>query len=247
MPLEFENPGFLWLGLLLPAAVLALRYTLTDGSRGQRILSLLVRVVILLLLVSALAGALWTSKSRAVALWVLGDLSDSVTESALAQVTNLYQRLQSEKPAEGKLALALFASKSDWIDVPGESKSASESPIRLSDDNAKTETNIELALQQAAQTLPHDAFKRILLLTDGNQTQGDALEAAKRIRRQGVKIFTQAYEAEERDEVLLEDLLVPIEVQKGQSFAVEATAHARKLRKPPSLSIAMDSKSASGK
>lgn len=228
MPLEFENSGFLWLGLLVPAAVLALRYTLTDSSRGQRILSLLVRVVILLLLVLALAGALWTSKSRSIALWVLGDLSDSVPESALVQITNLYQRLHAEKPADGKLALALFAAESDWIDVPGESKSALESPIRLSADNSKTETNIELALQQAAQTLPHDAFKRVLLLTDGNQTQGDALAAAKRIRRQDVQIFTQAYEAEERDEVLLEDLLVPIEVQKGQSFAVEAIAHATK-------------------
>lgn len=227
MPLEFENPGFLWLGLLIPAAVLALRYTLIDSSRGQRILSFLVRVLILLLLVLALAGALWTSKSRSVALWVLGDLSDSVPESALAQITNLYQRLHAEKPAEGKLALALFAAKSDWIDVPGESTSAK--PIQLSDDNLKTETNIELALRQAAQTLPHNAFKRVLLLTDGNQTQGDALAAAKRIRRQNVKIFTQAYEAEERDEVLLEDLLVPIEVQKGQSFAVEAIAHATKI------------------
>lgn len=226
MPLEFENPGFLWLGLLIPAAVLALRYTLIDSSRGQRILSFLVRVLILLLLVLALAGALWTSKSRSVALWVLGDLSDSVPESALAQITNLYQRIQSEKPAEGKLALALFAAKSDWIDVPGESTSAK--PIQLSDDNLKTETNIELALRQAAQTLPHNAFKRVLLLTDGNQTQGDALAAAKRIRRQNVKIFTQAYEAEERDEVLLEDLLVPTEVQKGQSFAVAAIAHATK-------------------
>lgn len=227
MPLEFENPGFLWLGLLVPAAVLALRCTLVDSSRGQRILSLLVRVVILFLLVLALAGALWTSKSRSVALWVLGDLSDSVPESALAQITNLYQRLHAEKPAEGKLALALFAAKSDWIDVPGESASAR--PIQLSGDNLKTETNIERALQQAAQTLPHDAFKRVLLLTDGNQTQGDALEAAKRIRRQDIKIFAQAYEAEERDEVLLEDLLVPIEVQKGQSFAVEAIAHSTKI------------------
>ncbi len=226
MPLEFENPNFLWLALLVPAAMMVLRYTLIDSSRGQRVLSLLVRSVILLLLVLALAGTLWTSPSRSVALWVLGDLSDSVPESALTQITNLYRQLEAEKPADGKLALALFAAKSDFINAPNESTPASERHMELSGGNSKTETNIERALQHAAQTLPHDALKRVLLLTDGNETQRDALAAAKRIRRQGVKIFTQAYETEERDEVLLEDLIIPAEVKKGQSFAVAAVAHA---------------------
>ena len=225
MPLEFENPNLLWLALLIPVAVGILRFTLTDSSWGQRILSLLVRSVILLLLILALAGALWTSQTKAVSLWVIGDLSDSVPEAALTQITNRFNAIQESKPTDAMLGLALFAAKSELVSNPNQPGGESEFPQELSEANSKSESNIEFALQHAAQSLPHDSFKRILLLSDGNETHGDAINMAKRLSQQGIKIFTQSYDAEQREEVLLEDLLVPTEVKKGQSFAVTAIAH----------------------
>ena len=225
MPLEFENPAFLWLLLLIPLAVAALRVSLTDSSWGQRILSLTIRCLILILLVLSLAGALWTSQSRSVALWVLGDLSESVPESALTQITNQFKQLQAIQPDNSELALGLFASKSELVSSPTHRQSNDSTEWHLSTDNPTSDSNIALSLQHAAQTLPFNSLKRILLLTDGNQTQGDAIDTAKRLSRQGIKIYTKTYSAEEKDEVLLEDLLVPTEVKKGQSFAVTALAH----------------------
>ena len=228
MSLEFENPGFLWLLLLIPLAVGVLRYTLTDSSWGQRILSLIIRSLILLLLVLSLAGALWTSQSTSVALWVIGDLSESVPESALTQITNQYKNLELIQSNNSDLSLALFASKSELIDSANQAGADDSREWNLSANNAKSDSNIALSLQHAAQTLPHDALKRILILTDGNETQGDAIDTAKRLSRQGIKIYTKTYTATEKDEVLLEDLLVPAEVKKGQSFAVTAVAHSTK-------------------
>ena len=231
MPLEFENPNFLWLALLIPVAVGILRFTLTDSSWGQRILSLLVRSLVLLLLVLALAGALWTSQTKTVSLWVLGDLSDSVSESALTQITNRYNAIKKSSPSDASVSLALFAFKSELVEDSGTPTASNEALTSLSENNSKSDSNIEAALQHAAQSLPHDSFKRILLYSDGNETQGDAMAMAKRLSQQGIKIFTQAYEAKERDEVLLEDLLVPTEVKKGQSFTVTAIAHSTRTNK----------------
>src|ERR1051326_3938532 len=74
--------------------------------------------------------------------------------------------------------------------------------------------------------MPADAIKRIVLLSDGNETVGNALAAAKRVAGHGCKIFGVPYQTDPKDEALLEDLIVPSEVKKGQSFAVAAIAHA---------------------
>ncbi len=225
MPFEFENPQFLWLALFIPAAVAVLRYSLTDGSWGQKTVALLLRAIILSLLVLALAGTLWTSKSQKVALWVLGDLSDSVPETALTQLTNHWTQLTANKPEDADLSLSVFAEQSAHLE---NAQSESGPAIALPETIVKSDSDIELALQQAAQSLPHNSIKRVLLLSDGNETRGDALAIAKRLSNQGITVYTQPYETEERDEVLLEDLIVPTEIKKGQSFAVTAIANSRK-------------------
>ncbi|MCA9432432.1 MAG: VWA domain-containing protein, partial [Candidatus Omnitrophica bacterium] len=89
----------------------------------------------------------------------------------------------------------------------------------------KEETSIEDALLLARETMPNDSVNRVVLFTDGNETRGDSIDFAKRLSQHGIQVFTQRYEADEKDEVLLEDLLVPSEVKKGQSFNVTAVAH----------------------
>ena len=224
MPFEFETPQFLWLAILIPFAVAVLRYSLTESSWGQRLLSLFVRVIVLTLLVMSLAGALWTSKTQQISVWLAADLSDSVPESALTQISNRINQLTLNPPTDSELSVALFAEESELLKT--EDEDASPIPIQLAETNSKAESNLELALQHAAQSLNHDSIKRILLLTDGNETRGDAMGTAKRLAKQGIQIYTAAYETQEREEVLLEDLVIPTEVKKGQTFTVNAIAHA---------------------
>jgi Mg-chelatase subunit ChlD len=225
MGLEFENPQFLWLLLLVPVAVVMIRFSLTDAGVAQRVTSLCVRALILILLVLSLSGALWKSQTRNMSLWVLGDLSDSVPEQALTQVTNYFHQLKQLKPSDTQLALGFFAEQTDMVETPVH-RDTDPAQMGLGEQNDPSETDLEKALQQAVRTLPHQTIKRVLLMTDGNETKGDVLAAAKRLKDHGVEVYTHAFQMEERDEALLEDLIAPTEIKKGQSFTVTAIAHA---------------------
>jgi uncharacterized membrane protein len=63
-------------------------------------------------------------------------------------------------------------------------------------------------------------------MSDGNETVGNGIAAAKRAAAHGLKVFSAPYAIDAKEEVLLEDLAVPNEVKKGASFAVSAIAHA---------------------
>ncbi len=222
MRLDLEQPWFLVALLALPLVFLVLRVTLVDSPRSQLVLSALTRCAVLALLGLALASLLHLRRSDRLAVWVLGDLSDSVPETAAAQLSNLWTEARDVAPEHARLGLAWFA-RTNRVIHPLEA-AAEPDPVwaRPADGS---ETAMERALLRAWQGLPGDRLGRLWLLTDGNETSGDALALARRAAAHEVKVFTRPYTNDTRSEVLLEDLLVPSEVRKGQSFAVKAVAH----------------------
>jgi len=66
MQLELTHPYYLFLLALLVALVLSYRKSLVDASRGQRLISLFVRMTILILLILSAAGltALYPTATR---------------------------------------------------------------------------------------------------------------------------------------------------------------------------------------
>src|SRR5262245_66484393 len=83
----FEHPFFLLLLVALPALVVVLRFTLVDSPRAQLALSAATRCIVLLLLALALGSLLWVSRSEKLSVLLLGDISDSVAESATTQLS----------------------------------------------------------------------------------------------------------------------------------------------------------------
>jgi uncharacterized membrane protein len=223
MTFALEHPFFLALLVALPVVLTVLRFTLVDSPRAQLALSAATRCVILLLLVLSLASLLWVSRSDRISVVVLGDLSDSVTESAPAQVSNFWERVAAQLPTGAKAGLATFASTNDPLVPLAPNPKLAQSLKRPAQAG---ETAFERALLTTWETMPIDTLNRVVVLSDGNETVGDGLATAKRAAAHGLKIFSAAYETDTKEEVLLEDLVVPSEVKQGQSFAVSAIAHA---------------------
>src|SRR5688572_30015580 len=113
MRFAFEHSLFLMLLVALPAVLIALRFTLLDSPRGQLVLSAATRCLILLLLILALASLLWVSKNDKLSIVVLGDLSDSVTESGPTQVSNYMSQVAAKLPSTAQAGLTTFASTND--------------------------------------------------------------------------------------------------------------------------------------
>jgi uncharacterized membrane protein len=89
-------------------------------------------------------------------------------------------------------------------------------------------TDIGAAIRLALAGFPREGGKRIVLLSDGNENQGDAREAARRARAEGATIYVVPLKNEYAGEVLVERLVVPQEVKFGESFLVRIVAWSAK-------------------
>lgn len=223
MLFEFENPGYLTLLVAIPLLFAVLRFSLMDSGLGQRLLSAMVRGLVVALVILALSDALWLRESTTPAVLVVADLSDSVPEDAGGQLKTFLDALEERVDHPEKAGLLTVASAPELI-LPVENHP--DFPDTIDVPEAREDTRLAGALQLAREVMPHDHVNRIILFSDGNETDGDALEAARRLAAQGIKIYTKAYDREEKPEVLLEDLQVPSEVKRGQSFGINAVAHA---------------------
>jgi Ca-activated chloride channel family protein len=83
-------------------------------------------------------------------------------------------------------------------------------------------TNLAAAIEAAAGYVPPGYVPQLVLLTDGNQTAGDALQAAARSR---VPITTVPLPSRSEPEVQVSEVNVPAEVREGEPFNVDVTIH----------------------
>ncbi len=79
-------------------------------------------------------------------------------------------------------------------------------------------TDIESALRVALEALPHAPSRRIVLLSDGNETQGDTLSAAAAAAASGVRVDVVPLAQSSRGEVAVASLVAPDVVSPGEPF-----------------------------
>ena len=101
---------------------------------------------------------------------------------------------------------------------------------RLSLDQLNTQvdpegTDLSGALDLALATLPDDATRTIVLLSDGQPTGGDAATALARARREGASIFAMPLSAP-RDELAVQGLQTPDEVATDLPFSLRTAIYA---------------------
>lgn len=83
-------------------------------------------------------------------------------------------------------------------------------------------TNLAAAIEAAAGYMPPGYVPQIVILSDGNQTAGDALAAASRSH---IPISTVALPTRSEPEVQVSDVRVPAEVREGEPFFIDVTVH----------------------
>lgn len=213
---------FAILGLLLLCLEGALYHRQAHGRwpLGAAVL----RGVVVLLLILGLAGAGLHRTTDQLNVLFLLDASDSV---ALENRVRAWQYVQEAVKAADKrdrYGVVAFGG-SPVLEAPLGSGPLPERPPGVSDSRA---TDIAGAIKLALAAFPREGAKRIVLLTDGNENQGNAREAAQRAQAEGVDIHVVPLRNEYAGEVLVERLVVPQEVKFGESFLVRVVAWSAK-------------------
>jgi Mg-chelatase subunit ChlD len=219
---ELTRPWWL-LGLLaLPVLAFYFYRGLVDFVRWQRVLSLSARALIVLLLVLALAGLSLLRPTREQFVVFAVDRSLSIGDAARKAADTFVERAVAGVGAN-RYAVLPFANEPGAI-RPGKAGATTSAGAGSKDDEAPgvdpKGTDIAAALEVAAAAIPPFYVPRIVLLSDGNASNGDALKAALALRGK-VEVSTLPLPARTDPEVQLSAVNAPTQVQQGEGFNVE--------------------------
>jgi Mg-chelatase subunit ChlD len=210
--LDLSDPWALLLLTGVPVLCWYFRRSLVDFSRSQRILSLVCRSLILLLLVAAVCGLSISWPGQQTYVVFLLDRSRSVGEPAWKTGEQFLDQALAQR---GRTRVAFLTFDS----VPGKLRTDRPTGGHTVDlEESDLGTDIAAVLEAAVRSTPPGYVPQIVLLSDGNQTSGDALQTAVRL---GVPIFTVPLPPSEEPEVQLAEILLPPQVRPGETFNVE--------------------------
>ena len=216
MGLSFIFPAALSLLLLLPGLWL-LAWLLPRRLAGWRFWSsLAARSLLIAALVLALAGAQLVLGSRDLTAVFLIDSSDSITGSARGQAEAFVQDALGRMSPQDRAAVVVFGENALVERAPSDERLLG----RVTALPRTGRTDIAQAIQLGLGLLPADSRKRLVLLSDGGENSGQAIEAARLAAARGVPIDVVDLSRPNASvgEALVERLSAPTVVRQGQQF-----------------------------
>lgn len=220
--IRFVFPGALLLLLLLPWSVHIGR-RIRSLSPGRKWAAIVLRCFILICLVGALAGAELVRENDRLAVFFLLDRSNSVPESkrqeAVEAVNTLSSAFMTPKDEAGIIAFGDEPS----IELPiGNSLEIDQIQSYISGE----QTDLAAAVRLAIAAFPQGYMRRIVILTDGNETRGSALEEVKLARASGAQVDVVPIHIGGGSEVRIAEVSAPDRVNAGEPFRVRVVVKA---------------------
>jgi Ca-activated chloride channel family protein len=223
-----RSPRLLGLLLVTPLFLLVLPKSLADMPWGQKLLSLVLRVLFVAALALAVARVARTERADRVATVFLVDVSDSVTPEALGDAQKAITDALAARRKDDVAKLVTFARRPRI--VPMDENARACPPLARHDQAEDTHfgaaTNVQAALQLSYGLFAPGYLRHAVVFTDGAETDGDLLAEAEHAQKLGVRVFTVPYKRPIPGEVAAQRLRVPDRVKVGEPFEVHADIYA---------------------
>lgn len=213
--ITFDNLWVMALFPVLAAFIIITAKKLRLGSAFKKRAIPALRVLLIFVLLLAVAAPEISSKAKKTATIFIADLSDSV-RGKKNDMDAFISEAVSHAESRDVTGLIAFADESRVIRMPQDKVGYSALPDRMQSDG----TDIEKAMLLARSITPDDAGKRLILLSDGKETKGEALEAARLLKRLGYTLDVVAYNADDIKEVQIEAFSAPKQVNAKERFDV---------------------------
>ncbi|MFK7734707.1 MAG: VWA domain-containing protein [Pirellulaceae bacterium] len=217
---SFEYPWLLLLLVAIPILWLTSFSFLSSLGPGRRLGALTLRSLLMLLIIVAIAGIQWVWISDRVTVIYLLDQSDSIPRAKrdvmLDYAIKSVKKHRDKK--RGDLSGLIVFGREAAIEFPPYDDdlpyvNGIESYLGRTD-----ATNLESALQLAQASFPEDSARRIVIITDGNETVGAASNVAKSMSDKGIGIDVVPINMASESEILVEKVDLPANIRKGQPF-----------------------------
>ena len=219
--MTFTSPLFLLLLLLLP--VLArVGWPAAGPSRLRESVALLLRLSIVASLVLALAGTEIAQAGHDLAVVFLVDVSDSMPKQAVAAETSYVRSAIQAAGPDDQSAVVLFGADA----LVEQAMSARRELGPISSVPVTNQTDLASAVRLGLALFPSASARRMVILSDGAQTTGDAQAAARLAAASGVQIVSLPLVTKSSSEALVTAVDAPTRLRPGEKFDLNVSIQA---------------------
>lgn len=218
-PIQFQREIYLFLILILGAlTILIARRSISGLGNGSRIAALVVRLIAITLIVGALAEPSIRDQSKDVGVTVIVDASRSIPAGAQEQIdAYIAQAQDGSRQPNDQLGIITVAENAYAQSTVSRATTRVDRQFIGRTDGTNLMSGVSLAIASA----PDAVANRIVLITDGNETDGSLLRAAQAAKAQGIPIDVLPVEFAYADEVIVEALQVPANTRVGESITLK--------------------------
>lgn len=204
--MRFTDP--LWLLLLIPwMGWLVYSWGQVSGmAKGRKIAAFALRTVMGVCLIVALAGPQAVQREDGLATVFVLDRSDSVSEADRRRALEFVDQALRQTPEGALGGIVAFGKQPVVESLPGGRRGVN----RVTSSTEGSASNLASAIRLASASFPAGRARRIVVLSDGNETDGDSLGAAEVAASEGIVIDTVLLGTEaKRAEALITEVQAP--------------------------------------
>jgi uncharacterized membrane protein/uncharacterized protein YegL len=211
--MQLAHPEFLLLLLVLPVLYAVWRQQHLGGARAYT--SLAVRIIMTVALALALAGLTVAQPLDRQAVVFVADLSASA-QSATDQQHQFIQAAANAKRPDDAFAV-ISTAKSAAVERILSTSGDFEGFKQQQDPNG---TDLAAGLRAANTLLPAGYRNRVVLLSDGQETTGDATAQARLLHARGIEVDVLPLQVNNGPEVLVDHVQAPQLVNESERYSV---------------------------
>ena len=217
MNLTFSAPQYLLLLGFIPLIVWLFWRSTTHLMPFRRSLVLMLRVLMIALVVCSLSGLSVENSTEQVNVMFVLDASDSVGKEGREAALSLVQRAMKQLKRGDQAGLIVFGAEAS-VELGLQPEAA---VAKIDSTVSGRATDIAHAMEVALAQFPAVGKKRVVLLTDGNETQGNAQEVALVAQSLGVEMWSVPLGGNQRPtDVQLDRIIVSPRVNISESLDV---------------------------
>lgn len=217
----FTSPLALFLLLLLPI-IAWMGWPAPGPSRRREIFSLTLRLLLTLCLILALAGAEITRGGDRLAVVFLVDVSDSVPKPTVSAEIDYVRRAIESMAPDDQSAVVLFGADA----LVERSMSTARELTQVTSAPVTNQTDLAGAIRLGMALFPSGAARRMVILSDGDQTSGDALSVVKFAAASGIQIISLPFLKQTENEALVSAVDAPARLRPGEKFDLNVSVDA---------------------
>ena len=216
----FASHWYLLLLALIPAVWYISCESLSSMGSIRRFFALAFRTLVMLLIISSLAEMQFLrTNSRMTVIYML-DQSESIPKPIRESMVKWVKRdVTKFRNVADKAAVIVFGSDAAIEVAPLDDDLPLAGRLETSIYDLRPDaTNLAQAMKLAQATFPEDSSRRIVIVSDGNENEGDAQALIQVFEEDGISVDVAPVQLTQRAEVELDKVSIPSDTRKGQPF-----------------------------